>query len=214
MPVQKCLGGEDVRRLSDQELLAIMVGSGTRGQDVTELAVGMLKRFGGLSGLSDAGIREIAKSRGVGLVKSVRIHAAFELGRRVITKPAEVRQIDSPKSVWELLLPHMACLKREEFRVIILNNKNTVLKNAMVSAGTISEAIVHPREVFRDAIREGGAAIIIAHNHPTGELSPSSEDVNTTRRLVEAGKIVGIPVLDHVIITNLSYYSFKEGGYI
>lgn len=214
MPVQKCLEGEDVRRLSDQELLAIIVGTGTRGQDVADLALGMLKRFGGLGGLSIAGIREIATSRGVGLVKAVRIHAAFELGRRVITRPAEVRQIDSPKSVWEFLLPHMACLQREEFRVIILNNKNAILKNAMISAGTISEAIVHPREVFRDAIREGGAAIIIAHNHPTGELSPSSEDVNTTRRLVEAGKIVGIPVLDHVIITNISYYSFKEGGYI
>jgi len=116
--------------------------------------------------------------------------------------------------VWKLLLPQMACLDREEFRVLVLNNKNRLLKNAMISAGTISEAIVHPREVFRDAIRESGAAVIVAHNHPTGELTPSREDIQTTQRLAEAGRIVGIPVLDHVIITNVSYFSFKEGGYI
>jgi len=108
----------------------------------------------------------------------------------------------------------MAGLEREEFRVLVLNNKNGILKNSMVSAGTVSEALVHPREVFRDAIREGAASLIVAHNHPTGELTPSKEDISTTRRLVEAGTIIGIPILDHVIITDTSYYSFKEGGYL
>ena len=214
LPVQKCIAGEDIRSLSDQELLAVIVATGTKGNDVVDLSQDMLKRFGGLRGIATAGIREIAQSRGIGLTKAVRIHTAFELGRRVITRTAQARQIDSPVAVWELLLPHMACLQREEFRVLILNNKNSLLKNVMISAGTVSEAIVHPREVFRDAIRESGVAVIIAHNHPTGELTPSREDINTTRRLAEAGKIVGIPVLDHVIITNTSYYSMKEGGYL
>jgi DNA repair protein RadC len=214
LPVQKCLAGGEVRALSDQELLAVIVGTGTREIDAVELSLGMLKRHGGLGGLYAAGLREIAQSRGIGLTKAVRIHTAFELGRRVITRPVDTRHLDSPGAVWNLLLPSMACLQREEFRVLILNNKNTLLKNSMISAGTVSEAIVHPREVFRDAIREGGAAVIIAHNHPTGEINPSREDIATTQRLVEAGKIVGIPVLDHVIITNSAYFSFKEGGYI
>jgi DNA repair protein RadC len=214
MPVQKCLAGEDVRTLSDQELLAVIVATGTKDNDVVGLSMDILKRHGGLCGLSAAGLREIALSRGIGFTKAVRIQTAFELGRRVITRPADSRQMNSPDAVWELLLPHMACLQREEFRVLILNNKNKLLKNMMISVGTVSEAIVHPREVFRDAIRESGAAVIIAHNHPTGELNPSNEDITTTKRLVEAGKIVGIPVLDHVIITNVSYFSFKEGGYL
>ena len=214
LPIQKCLAGEDVRSLSDQDLLAVIVGTGTKESDVAHLSLGMLMRFGGLSGLAAAGIRELAQSRGIGLTKAVRIHTAFELGRRVITRPVDPLHLDSPGAVWELLLPRMACLQREEFRVLILNNKNRLIKNSMISAGTVSEAIVHPREVFRDAIRESGAAVIIAHNHPTGEASPSREDITTTGRLVEAGKIVGIPVLDHVIVTNASYYSFKEGGHI
>jgi len=214
LPIQKCLAGEDIRSLSDQDLLSVIVGAGTKESDVLSLSLGMLRRFGGLRGLAAAGIRELAQSRGIGLTKAVRIHTAFEMGRRVITRPSDSPHLDSPASVWELLLPRMACLQREEFRVLILNNKNRLIKNSMISAGTVSEAIVHPREVFRDAIRESGAAVIIAHNHPTGEAVPSREDIGTTHRLVEAGKIVGIPVLDHVIITNASYYSFKEEGHM
>jgi len=214
LPVQKCQEGAEIRSLSDQELLAVIVGTGTRDRDVIDLSTAMLRSFGGLGGIASAGLREVARNRGIGFTKVVRIHAAFEMGRRVVTAPGLDGHLDSPGAVWKLLLPQMACLDREEFRVLVLNNKNRLLKNAMISAGTISEAIVHPREVFRDAIRESGAAVIVAHNHPTGELTPSREDIRTTQRLAEAGRIVGIPVLDHVIITNVSYFSFKEGGYI
>ena len=214
LPLQRCLAGEEVRSLSDHDLLAIILGSGTKRQDVIDLSLGVLKQCGGLSGLAAAGIREIAAHHGIGLTKAVRIHSAFEMGRRVITGPGDRRRINSPESVWKLLLPLMACLEQEEFRVLVLNSKNALLKNSVASIGTVSETIVHPREVFREAIREGGAGIIIAHNHPTGELVPSREDVNTTKRIAEAGTIVGIPLLDHVIITNTGYYSFKEGGYI
>ncbi len=214
LPLQRCLAGEDVRALADHELLAVLIGSGTRRQEVISLSVDMLRKTGGLSGLAVSGIREIASNHGIGLTKAVRIRAAFEMGRRVITRPAETQRLNTPEAVWKLLLPLMACLEREEFRVLVLNNKNGIIKNAVVSIGTISEAIVHPREVFRDAIREGGAGIIIAHNHPTGEHAPSGEDIKTTKRIAEAGKILGIPLLDHLIIINTGYFSFKERGYI
>jgi len=214
LPLQRCLAGEEVRSLSDHDLLAVIVGSGTKDQDVIALSLGLLKKYEGLAGLAGTGIREIAQNHGIGLTKAVRIHSAFEMGRRVITKPGDARYINNPAAVWELLLPVMACLEREEFRVLVLNNKNNLIRNAVISVGTVSEAIVHPREVFRHAIREGGTGIIIAHNHPTGELMPSKEDIITTERLKEAGKIIGIPLLDHVIITNTRYLSFKEGGYL
>jgi len=214
LPVQKCREGQDVASLADHELIAAVIGTGTRGKDVMELSLQLLRDFGGLHGILSRGIREIARARGMGLAKAIRVRAAFELGRRVISRKVDSRCVDSPAAVWEFLLPYMAGLEREEFRVLVLNNKNGILKNSMVSAGTVSEALVHPREVFRDAIREGAVSLIVAHNHPTGELTPSKEDISTTRRLVEAGAIIGIPILDHVIITDTSYYSFKEGGYI
>jgi DNA repair protein RadC len=213
-PLQKCLSGQDVRSLSDHDLLAIIIGSGTRYHDVIDLAFQVLKKSGGLSGLADAGIREIAEIKGIGLTKAIRILSAFELGRRVITKPYDTHPINSPEAVWKLLLPQMARLEKEEFRVLILNNKNNLLKNTVVSIGTVSETIVHPREVFRHAIREGGTGVIVAHNHPTGELVPSQEDIRTTERLVNAGGMIGIPIVDHVIITDTGYLSLKESGYI
>ena len=214
LPVQKCREGHDIASLADHELIAAVIGTGTRGKDVIELSLQLLRDFGGLHGILSRGIREIARARGMGMTKAIRVRAAFELGRRVISRRVDSRYVDSPAAVWEFLLPYMAGLEREEFRVLVLNNKNGILKNSMVSAGTVSEALVHPREVFRDAIREGAASLIVAHNHPTGELTPSKEDISTTRRLVEAGTIIGIPILDHVIITDTSYYSFKEGGYL
>ncbi len=213
-PVQRCLAGDDVKDLSDSELLAVILGTGARGADVFHLSLAMLHRSGGLSGLRNSGIREIAGNRGVGLKKAVRIQAAFELGRRVITAQETRSSVNTPEAVWRVLLPDVACAEREIFWTLVLNNKNQMLKKAVVSIGTVSEAIVHPREVFRDAIREGGSAIIIAHNHPSGSTVPSKEDIDTTARIAGAGKIIGIPLLDHVILTNTSYFSMKEGGYV
>jgi len=214
LPVQKCIDGESVCNLSDIELLAVIIGTGIRNTDVLELSSKMIKSMGGLSAVSKAGLREIAAIRGLGLKKAVKIQAAFEIGRRVITDITDLKHISSPNAVWNLLLPEIACLQKEEFRVLIVNNKNMLLKKVIVSIGTITEAIVHPREVFRDAIREAGSGIIVTHNHPSGNASPSKQDIDTTKRLVEAGKIVGIPLLDHIILTNSSYYSMKENGYM
>lgn len=214
LPIQKCIDGESVRELSDTELLAVIIGTGSRESDVLELSARIIKKMGGLSAVSKAGLREIAAEKGLGLKKAVKIQTAFEIGRRVITDKTDYRHISSPNAVWNLLLPEIACLQKEEFRVLVVNNKNMLLKKSIVSVGTITEAIVHPREVFRDAIRESGSGIIVTHNHPSGSASPSRQDIDTTKRLVEAGKIVGIPLLDHIILTNSSYYSMKENGYM
>lgn len=214
LPIQKCIDGESVQDLSDTELLAVILGTGIKNMDVLELSAIIIKKMGGLSAVSKAGLREIAAEKGLGLKKAVKIQAAFEIGRRVITDITELKHISSPDAVWQLLLPEIACLQKEEFRVLVVNNKNLLLKKSIISIGTITEAIVHPREVFRDAIREAGSGIIVTHNHPSGNSSPSKQDIETTKRLVEAGKIVGIPLLDHIILTNTSYYSMKENGYL
>jgi DNA repair protein RadC len=214
LPIQKCIAGGSVQDLSDMELLAVLLGTGTRTVDVLELASCMVKQFGGLKGIHGSGLREMAQKHGVGIRKAIRIHAAFELGKRLLSAQNSSPVIESPERVWKLLQPEMAALKREEFRVFILNNKNSILKKSTVSVGTVSEALVHPREIFREAIREAGASIIVAHNHPSGVLVPSREDISTTRRIKEAGVIIGIELLDHVIIGQSSYLSMKEAGYL
>lgn len=214
LPVQKCIDGESVKELSDIELLAVILGTGIKEKDVIELSASIIKKTGGLTAISRCGLREIAAEKGIGLKKAVKIQAAFELGRRAITGAPYMGQISTPLAVWELLLPETAGLQKEEFRVLVINNKNMLIKKSVVSIGTITEAIVHPREVFRDAIKEGGSGIIVTHNHPSGNPAPSRQDIETTKRLIEAGKIVGIPLVDHIILTDSSFYSMKENGYI
>ncbi|HOP63790.1 MAG TPA: DNA repair protein RadC [Spirochaetota bacterium] len=214
LPVQRCIEGESVNELSDIELLAVILGTGTKEKDVLQLSADLLKKTGGLTSISRSGLREIAMEKGIGLKKAVKLKAAFELGKRAITCAPYMNRISTPLAVWELLLPETAGLQKEEFRVLVINNKNMLIKKSIVSIGTITEAIVHPREVFRDAIREGGSGIIVAHNHPSGNTTPSKQDIETTKRLYEAGKIVGIPLVDHIILADSSYYSMKENGYI
>jgi DNA repair protein RadC len=214
LPVQKCQMGEDVKNLSDLELLAVVLGSGTKKMDVLDLASALLKKFGGLAGLRQSGLREISGINGIGMTKSVRIHSAFELGSRSMKKNDKTVVLDSPEAVWKFLLPETGVLKKEEFRSLVMNNKNVLLKKIVVSVGTINEAIIHPREVFVDAIKEGGSGIIAVHNHPSGSTKPSKEDIETTMRMVEAGKIIGIPLIDHIIVTSTSYESLRESGII
>jgi len=214
MPVQKCIAGEDISNLSDVELLAVIIGTGGKNSDVMELSSALIKKHNGLRGIRNAGIREIAVNCGIGLKKAVKIKTAFELGKRVLGSIDANYILCSPEAVWRYLLPEVAGLNREQFRVLVMNNKNILIKKSVVSIGTISEAIVHPREVFKEAIRESGSSIIVAHNHPSGEVNPSREDISTTKRLSEAGKLIGIPLLDHVIVCDSAYYSMKENGYI
>ncbi|HEY1405130.1 MAG TPA: DNA repair protein RadC [Spirochaetota bacterium] len=214
LPIQRCIAGCEIRELSDIELLAVIIGTGTRKIHVLELAARLFTSFGGLSGLYDAGVRELASVNGVGLSKSVRILSSLEAGKRIIHTGDKSALCDSPLAAWKAVLPEYSGVKREEFRVLVLDSKNRVIRNSCTSVGTVSEAIVHPREVFRDAIREAGSSVILVHNHPSGELSPSKEDVDVTNRIRDAGKIIGITLLDHIIVSNSGYFSMKEEGFI
>lgn len=215
LPVQKCISGLDVHQLSDIELIAAVLGTGSKNSDVLGLASVLCRDFDGIRGLYAAGIRELASVAGMGFVKSVRLRAALELGRRIISPETQAQgAIDSPKKVWRLMLGDIAGLKQEEFTVLVLNSKNMLIKKKRVFMGTISEAIVHPREIYRDAIREAGTSIIMTHNHPSGNVTPSNEDINMTQRMVEAGEVVGIALIDHVIVGETKYLSFKEQGFL
>ncbi len=214
LPIQRCIAGEEVKNLADHELVAVILGTGSRDKNVLSVAMDLINGFEGLRGVYGAGIREMAGLPGIGLKKAIKILAAFELGKRLLSVQNTAVIVDSPDKVWRLLQPEMGCLNREEFKVIVLNNKNHVLKKSTISMGTVSEAIIHPREIFRDAIREAGTSIIVAHNHPSGVLVPSSEDISATRRIKEAGAIIGIELLDHVIIGISSYLSLKEAGFL
>ncbi|HRZ26506.1 MAG TPA: DNA repair protein RadC [Spirochaetota bacterium] len=214
MPLQKCINGEEIRNLADRELLAVILGTGTRNCGVMDLSSRLLAEMGGISGIAASGIREIAELPGMGMAKSVRIHSAIEMGRRAMACASPVCAVNTPEAVWQILIPDMIGIEKEKFMALVLNNKNRLIKKSLISLGTVSEAIVHPREVFREAIREGGSSIIIAHNHPSGVLTPSREDIRTTSRLAESGAILGIPLLDHVIVTSSSFLSMKEEGYI
>lgn len=214
MPMQRCENGEDVKDLADVDLLAIVLGTGTKGFDVIDMATYLLKHFGGLRGIATSGLRELSSVKGIGLKKAIKIKTSFEIGRRAITSEKIINHIGSPEAVWKLLLPETAGLEKEQFYVVMVNNKNHLLKKSLISVGTISQTIVHPREVFRDAIREGATSIIIAHNHPSGSVIPSDEDIMVTERLIETGKILGIPVVDHVIVADSKFCSMKERGYL
>ncbi len=214
MPMQRCENGEDVKDLADIDLLAIVLGTGTKGFDVIDMATYLLKHFGGLRGIATSGLRELSSVKGIGLKKAIKIKTSFEIGRRAITSEKIINHIGSPEAVWKLLLPETAGLEKEQFYVVMVNNKNHLLKKSLISVGTISQTIVHPREVFRDAIREGATSIIIAHNHPSGSVIPSDEDIMVTERLIETGKILGIPVVDHVIVADSKFCSMKERGYL
>ena len=214
MPVQRGCNGDDIRSFSDSELLAVIIGTGFHGKGVMECAESCLMTFGGLKGMFHSGLREISAHAGIGMTKAVRIQCAFEMGRRILSAGRELTHAGTPESVWLAVLPDIAGLQKEEFRVLVVNNKNRILKKSIISIGTVSETIVHPREVFREAIKEGGSAIIITHNHPSGILTPSKEDIKATERIAEAGQIIGIPMLDHVIVTDNAYYSMREGGYL
>ena len=195
--------------LSSAELLAIVLGLTDLGQAETLLA-----RYEGLHGLAQAPLAELAgRYRGVGPGKAHQLKAAFELGRRaIVAVPAERLRIKSPADAANLLLADMSALEQEELRTIIVDTKNQVLKIHTVYVGSLNTAVVRIAEVFREAVRLNAAAIIVAHNHPSGDVAPSPQDVQVTRQLVEAGKLLNIDVLDHLIVSAQKFLSLKERG--
>ena len=200
--------------LSVRELLGILVGSGAGGRTAVDVA-------GELIGAADGSLRRLAslpQSRledvsGVGGAVSARVAAALELGRRLAREgPAERSRIGGPRDVYERCAPTMRDLAHEEFRVLLLNAQHAVLREATVTRGVLDGSLVHPREVFKQAITESAAALLLVHNHPSGDPSPSAEDKQVTQQLAEAGKVIGIPVLDHVVVGDGRFTSFVESG--
>lgn len=213
------LGAE---QLSNVELVAILLGTGIKGHSVIELArelmhhceakdPGNALRY--LCQLSDQELKQVIP--GVGQAKFCQVRAALELGLRVSSVPPPKRvELSNPQAVFAFLAPRMSHLDHEQFMVILLNAKNHVIGVECVSVGTLTASLVHPREIFKSAIKRSAHAIILAHNHPSGDPSPSREDREVTRRLIEAGRLIGIEVLDHLVIGDGRYTSFRERGLV
>ncbi len=202
--------------LSPAELLAVVLRAfpGTGDARAIALSGRLLYERGGLYGLLRSSPRELAGVAGIGEAKAAALLAAAELGKRMVSEQGpELPVISSPQDAERLLRGRMAHLDRERFVVMLLNTKNAVLATHIVSIGTLSSSLVHPREVFKPAVRASAAGLILAHNHPSGRTEPSREDRDVTRRIVEAGKTLGIEVLDHLVIGD-TFFSFKEHGLI
>ncbi|HHW30298.1 MAG TPA: DNA repair protein RadC [Clostridiaceae bacterium] len=205
--------------LSNAELLAIIIRTGSKNETSVDLAQRILMQGEGkndLKFLYNLSPEQLMKIKGIGRVKALQIKALIEFSKRISSTNsfAEKTVIKSPEDVKMLLMEEMRYLKKEIFKVILLNTKNHVIRHVNISVGSLNATIVHPREVFNEAVKAACSAVILVHNHPSGDPEPSIEDIETTNRLVSAGNILGINVLDHIIIGNGEYVSLKERGKI
>jgi len=204
--------------LSTAQLLAIILRTGDKNKSALELGREILTNFNGLKAIEDASPYEFSKIKGIGNTKIAQLKAAFELGRRLLQNEAgdavKVPSFRNSHEVYEYYRPRFYGLKKEKFLCVLLDIKNRVFKETTVSDGTLTSSLVHPREVFRYAIKEAAASVLFVHNHPSGDPSPSRDDLEITKRLIETGKIIGINVLDHVVISDGEYVSIMEKGYV
>lgn len=201
--------------LSDTELLALLLRTGGKNKDVLEVAHSVLQAIGGLAGLLRATDRELCALAGVGPAKSATLQAALELGKRVAARRLRPGiPIRGAQDVFEHYYAQLRTLAHERFLVLLLDGRHRILKEVIVSQGTLTASLVHPREVFHAALRETAAAVILVHNHPSGDPSPSGEDREITLRLVRAGELLGVKVLDHLVIGEQGFVSFLEAGFM
>lgn len=199
--------------LSNSELLAIILRGGVKGQSVLNMAQALLSKYGGLMGLARAGFVELCAEHGIGPAKTTQLKAALEMGRRLLVESPDARpQITSPADAANLVQLEMSLLEKEEVRVLILDTRNRVLSMKTVYVGSLNTSVVRVGEIFREVIKQNAAALVVAHNHPSGDPSPSPEDIHLTEMIVEAGKLLDIEVLDHLIIGHNRYISLKERG--
>ncbi len=204
-----------VEMLSDTELIAILLNTGSKGRNVLELAWDLLNSAGTLRSLRMMSLNEISAIDGIGEGKGARVLAAMELGRRAALEDKRfMPKISSSKDVLDFLADEMRSLEQETVRVLLLNTKHMLLHSAVISVGGLNYSPIHPREVYKQALKFSAAGIILVHNHPSGEAAPSEQDIKLTKRLKEAGEIMGIPLLDHLIIAETGYYSFSEENII
>ncbi len=199
--------------LSDAQLLAILLRTGRKKISAVEMAHHLLKQFGGLAALKQVTVSELCSVNGIGPAKASQILASLELGRRSLAQPLNLglRALSS-RDIYHHYHPLLRDMKRELFKLLLFDAKNRLLKDTTISTGSLSLNIVHPREVFKPAVRESASSVILLHNHPSGDPTPSPEDRELTRRLVKAGRIMGIKVLDHIVIGDGTYFSFADQG--
>ena len=202
--------------LSNSELLSIIIGTGIKGKSAVELSSRILRKFNDLDGILDAEYNDIISIDGIKSGKASQIMALSELFKRFRTLKAGRKDIKvtSPKDLADLLMGEMSYLNQEVLKVVTLSTKNIIIEAIDVFKGSLNNSIVHPREIFKRAISNHSASVIICHNHPSGDPTPSREDINITLRIKECGKIIGIPLIDHIIIGNNKFVSLKEKGLI
>ncbi|MBU5592743.1 DNA repair protein RadC [Clostridium sp. MSJ-4] len=201
--------------LSNSELLAVVLRTGTSKENILQLCNRIIKECGGLRGILNSSAEDLMNLNGIKEAKASQILALVELSKRFYSYGSgEEYKIRTPKDAADLVISHMKDLNQEILKVIYLNTKNIVIGVNTVSMGSLNSSIVHPREVFSHAIKKGSASIIVCHNHPSGDVTPSIEDINITKRLKECGKILGIDLLDHIIVGKGSYVSLKEKGIV
>jgi DNA repair protein RadC len=199
--------------LGDNELVAIIVGSGSRHANALTLANQIIENAGGLHGIPRTSADDLKRLEGMGEAKAAQVLAAVELGRRTLLRcPPRRVQFAHPREIATYLLPQFGSRPVEQFGLVMLDTKHRLLRTSVISVGTLDSSPAHPREIFREAASACAACIVLFHNHPSGDPTPSSDDVVLTRRLVQAGEIMGIDVLDHVILADTRYFSFKEAG--
>jgi DNA repair protein RadC len=204
-----------VDALSHAELLAILIRTGTKNQTAVQLSTQLLQQCGSLRELVDMSVDELTSIKGIGQAKALQLLAGIELGKRVArSKLGDVVTVRSPYDAAMYMMEEMRYLKKEHFVCLFLNTKNHIIGKETLSMGTLNASLVHPREVFRAAIRSSSASIICMHNHPSGDPTPSKEDIQITQRLVEAGTLLGIEILDHLIIGDGNFVSLKEQGHL
>ncbi len=196
--------------------MAILIASGTRKQSALDLGKALVRRFNTLENLSQASIEELQMLDGIGPAKAITLLASFQLSRNMKLEMAEnqIVYFKSPADVAGIFIPKLGHLKQEVFSIALLDSAGKYIYSRDITRGTINASLIHPREVFRVAIKEAAAGIILVHNHPSGQFRPSKEDLSVTRQLVEAGEVVGISVKDHLIIAGNQFISLKEEGYI
>ena len=200
-----------VEALSSAEILALLLGRGIKGESVMVTAQRLLSQFGSLNGIASASLEELREVRGIGLAKATQLKAAFELNRRRegFTASGKKVAIKSPEDIVRTVRGRLKGKKKEHFLMLLLDTRNHLLKVASVSIGSLDSSIVHPREAFREAISASAAAVIFVHNHPSGDPQPSAEDIKLTQRLVKAGELLSIEVLDHIVVCDNDYLSMK-----